>query len=283
MTGLAAPTPVTDGRRVYAVFPTGEVAAFDLSGKQVWARNIGPLENTYGFAASPTLYQDRLILQLDLGDSTQSRMLALDTRTGRELWKTPRPTGSGWASPVVAEFHGRLQLITCGNPFVIGYDPADGKELWRIKALEGDIAPSPIVVGDRIIAISSSVFALKPGVSDPAWQFDDSVPDIASAVSDGRHVYLLGPGGSLNCVDAQTGKAIWSQELDGRFSASPVIVEKTLLLFCEGGVAILVETGEQYKELGRREIGDDCVASPALVGDRLYIRGKNFLFCIGKR
>jgi len=284
-TTLAAPTPVTDGRRVYAVFPTGEVAAFDLTGKQIWARNIGPLGNSYGFAASPTLHQNRLILQLDLDSSEpKSQMLALDTLTGKELWKTPRPTSGTWASPVLAEIKSQPQLITCGNPFVIGYNPADGKELWRIKALENDVAPSPIVVGNKVIAIASTALALDSGTSTPVWHYDDCVPDVTSPVSDGQYVYLLTTGGDLHCIEAQTGKKVWSHELEGKFSASPVIVGKTLLLLSEGGVAYLVETGGKYKELGRGEIDDDgCIASPAPVGKRLYIRGKLNLFCIGSR
>ena len=284
-TTLAAPTPVTDGRRVYAVFPTGEVAAFDLTGKQVWVRNIAPLKNAYGFAASPTLYQDRILLQLDLGTpgEAQSKMLALDTRTGQEIWKTERPTGGAWSSPVLTEFHNQLQLITCGNPLVIGYNPVDGKELWRIKALKNNVAPSPIVVGNKVIAICSTVFALDPGATCPTWQLDDGVPDIASPVSDGSYVYLLDSDGELHCIDAQTGKQVWSHEFEGRFSASPVIIGKTLLVLSEKGVACLVATGGQYKELGRGEIDDECRASPAPVGTRLYIRGKTNLFCIGKR
>jgi len=282
-TGYAAPTPVADGRRVYAVFPTGEVAAFDLTGKQVWARNIGPLNNTYGYAASPTIHQDRLLLQLDLDDPKKSRMLALDTATGKEVWSTPRPFGGSWSSPILAEYKKKAQLIACGNPFVIGYDPANGKELWRIKALELDIAPTPIVVGKKIIAISSSVVALEPGVEDPAWDYSDCVPDIASPVSDGKYVYVLSTGGDLRCVEAATGKEVWAHDLDAKFSASPVIVGKTLLAVSESGVAYLVATGNKYKELGSRELNEDCVASPAPVGARLYIRGKLNLYCIGRK
>ena len=285
-TTLAAPTPVTDGRRVYAIFPTGEVAAFDMDGKQLWARNIGPLENTYGFASSPTLHQNRLVLQLDLDNSGEpkSQLLALDTLTGKELWKTPRPPGGAWASPILAEINKQFQLITCDSRFVIGYNPVDGKELWRNKALENDVAPSPIVVGNKVIAIASTTLAVESGSSSPVWHYDDCVPDITSPVSDGQYVYLQNSGGELHCVDAQTGKKIWSHELEGKFSASPVIVGKTLLLLNESGVAYLVQTGKEYKEIGRGEIEEEgCIASPAPVGNRLYIRGKLNLFCIGTR
>ncbi len=284
-TTLAAPTPATDGRFVFAVFPTGEVAAFDFSGKQIWAKNIGSLKNSFGFAASLTLYKNSLILQLDLGspEEEKSKMLALDKLTGKEIWKTPRPNGDGWASPVITVYNKQLQIITCGNPFVLGYNPEDGRELWRIKALEGNIASSPIVADNKIIAIATSIVALDPAAKEPAWQFEDGVPDVTSPVSDGEYIYILGTGGELNCVEAKTGKKIWMQELEGVFNSSPVIVGKTLLLMSEKGVAYLASTGAEYKELGRGEIDDECVASPAPAGGCLYIRGKSNLYCIGKK
>ena len=280
-TTLAASTPATDGRCVYAVFPTGELAAFDLEGKQVWAKNIWPLENSFGFAASLTLYQNRLIVQLDLG--ARSKMLALDTLTGKELWSTPRAVHDGWASPVITGYNGQLQLVTCGNPFVTGYDPVSGKELWSIKALEDNVVSTPIVAGNKVIAVSSSVLALDPGSKKIAWQFDEGVPDTTSPVSDGQYIYLLASGGELNCLEARTGKKIWAHEFEGKFSASPVIIGKILFLLSEKGAVYLLATGGEYKELGHGELKDDFVASPAPSGTRLYIRGKTTLFCLGKR
>jgi len=145
-TGLAAPTPVTDGRRVYAIFANGDVAAFDFNGKQIWARTLGALENAYGYASSLALWQNRLLIQLDLGQEgdDKSKMLALDTRTGRDAWQTPRPTGGSWASPIVAMVAGKPLLVTCSDPWMLAYDPTSGAEIWRANGLGGDLAPSPI-------------------------------------------------------------------------------------------------------------------------------------------
>jgi len=288
-TSLAAPTPVTDGRRVYALFPTGEIAAFDFSGKQVWARNIGPLDNQYGYASSLAIYQDRLLVQIDRGqpEDGQSRMLALNTQTGQPLWEAKRDVAGSWSSPVVCDFQGKPQLITSANPFVIAYNPVDGKELWRNKCLESDVAPSPVLADNRVVAVApnSSIVCLSlcvAGISraDIAWKADEGVPDATSPVSDGKRVYLITSSGTLTCFDLQTGKVIWSHDLDDTFYASPVIAGKALILVSRKGNSWVLETGDAYKELGKGQLGEECCASPVPLGKRLFVRGKSNLFCI---
>ena len=286
-TSLAAPTPVTDGRRVYALFPTGEIAAFDFSGKQVWARNIGPLENQYGYASSLAIYQDRLLVQIDRGQAEdgQSRMLALNTQTGQQLWEVKRDVAGSWSSPVVLEVNGLPQLITCAAPFVIAYNPADGKELWRNKCLESDVAPSPILAGDMLVAVApnTAIVGLHPGATDTAWKIEQGAPDATSPVSDGHRLYVVESSGMLTCYDIQTGKVIWSHDLDNMFYASPSIAGNALILVSRKGNSWVLETGDAYKELGKGEIGEECCASPVPIGKRLLLRGKSNLFCIGAK
>jgi outer membrane protein assembly factor BamB len=283
-TSLAAPTPVTDGRRVYALFPTGEIAAFDFSGKQVWASNIGPLENQYGYASSLAIYQDRLLIQIDRGQAEdgQSRMLALNTQTGQPLWEVKRDVAGSWSSPVVLDANGQPQLITCASPFVIAYNPVDGKELWRNKCLEGDVAPSPILAGDMFVAVApnSAIVGLHSGAIDAAWKIEEGVPDATSPVSDGRRMYIVESSGMLTCYDIQTGKAIWTHDLDNMFYSSPAIAGNALILVSRKGNSWVLETGDTYKELGKGDIGEECCASPVPFGKRLFVRGKTNLFCI---
>jgi outer membrane protein assembly factor BamB len=283
-TSLAAPTPATDGRRVYALFPTGEIAAFDFSGKQVWARNIGPLDNTYGYAASLAIYQDRLLIQIDRGQAEdgQSKMLALDTLTGQPRWESKRDVAASWSSPVVFEINEQPQLITCANPFVIAYNPADGKELWRNKCLESDVAPSPIMAGNMLVAVApnTAIVGLRPEATDIMWKAEESVPDATSPVSDGQRVYAVDSGGLLTCYNLQTGQAVWTHELDDEFYASPTIAGNALILVSRKGSSWVLETGDAYKELGRGELGEACNASPVPLGKRLLLRGRTNLFCI---
>lgn len=286
-TSLAAPTPVTDGLRVYALFPTGEIAAFDMSGKQVWARNIGPLENTYGYASSLAIYQDRLLVQIDRGqpEDGQSRVFALDTQTGQPRWETKRECADGWTSPVIIDIDGQPQLIAAGNPIVAGYNPADGKQLWQNKCLESDVAPSPILAGKMMIVVApnASIIGLRPGAEEAVWKVEEGVPDATSPVSDGKRVYIVTSSGSLTCLDPETGKAIWTKELDSNFYASPTLVANGLLLVSREGHAWMLEPGDSFKELGKGELGESCCASPAPIDKRLLIRGAKHLFCIGSK
>ena len=286
-TGYAAPTPVTDGRRVYAVFPNGAIAAFDYTGRQVWARNIGPLDNSYGYASSLALHTNAVLVQIDRGtaEEGQSKILALDVRTGQTLGQARREVAGSWASPVVADVSGQPQLLTCAAPFVIAYNPADGKELWRNKCLEGDVAPSPIYAGNLVIAIApnNAIFALQPGATGLVWKAEEGVPDASSPVSDGERLYIVNSEGLLTCYQLATGKVLWTHEYDDRFYASPTIAGRVLILLSRKGVARLLATGDKFSPLGEGRVGEECGASPVPVGRRLYLRGKHNLFCIEAR
>jgi len=282
-TSLAAPTPVTDGRRVYALFPTGEIAAFDLNGKQVWARNIGPLDNAYGYAASLAIYQDRLLIQIDRGqpEDGQSKMLALNTQTGQPLWEVKRAVAGSWASPVVVNINGQPQVITCANPFVIAYNPVDGRELWRNQCLESDVAPSPVMAGDMIVAVAPNtrIVGLHPGAGAIAWKCEEGVPDATSPVCDGKRVYIVS-GAQLHCINLETGAVLWTQDLGEEFYASPTIAGDSLILISRKGISWVLEPGDIYKERGKGDLGEEC-CSIVPIGKRLLVRGKNNLFCIG--
>ena len=283
-TGRAAPTPVTDGRRVYAVFPNGRVAAFDWTGQPVWTRDLGPLDNSYGYAASPALYRDRLLIQIDRGDPADDRshLLALDTRTGREVWRVPRPVAGSWTSPVVVEWDGRAELLTCAAPFLIAYNPLDGAELWRAPGLQDDCAPSPIVAGNIVVAVApnNAVLGVQPGTTNVVWRSTEGVPDAPSPVSDGQRIYWVDPNGILSCLRQETGQVIWTHDFDDHFYASPTIAGGTLILVSRKGVAYMLATGDSYQPLGQFPLGEDCNASPAPRGNRLYLRGRQNLFCL---
>lgn len=283
-TGFAAPTAATDGQRVYAIFADGEIAAFDMAGKQVWARNIGPLENSYGYAASLALFQDRLLIQIDRGsvDEKLSKAVALDTKTGRDLWSVKRDVAGSWASPVVVAFGGATQLVMCANPFVIAYNPLDGKEAWRVKCVESDVAPSPVAASNLIIAVApnNAIVGVKPGETGAVWRAEDGVPDATSPVVVGDRFFIVNSEGLLTCFDVNTGKVVWQHEYEDRFYASPVVAGRTMMLLGRKGRAYFLEAGDALKEIGKAEVGEECNASPAPVGRRIYIRGKDHLFCM---
>ena len=146
-TGYAASTPVTDGKRVYAVFASGDLAAVDFEGKVPWVRSHGVPDSMYGMSSSLAFAQDTVIFQFDQGSSGsdgQSAILGLDPESGMTIWKTERPVGGSWSSPVVMNTGKRTVIVTCGDPWVIAYDPETGDEIWRCDGLFGDVAPSAV-------------------------------------------------------------------------------------------------------------------------------------------
>jgi len=300
-TGYAAPTVATDGRRVFAIFPTGDVACFDFAGKRLWTTNLGTPDSAYGYTSSLEIYRNLLLIQYDQEnvEEEKSKLIALDVSSGRIVWQTKRPVPGSWSSPIVVEMDGRPQVITCGNPWVIAYDPSDGTELWRAKCIAGDIVPSPIYAGGLVFAIEAytKLVAIRAtGRGDItetsiAWSIEDSTPDICSPVSDGELIYLLTTDGLLLCYRISDGTKLWEKDLKTNFFASPSIVGDKLYLLSAEGVMFISQIGPfdkaqgrpEYKELARCELGEPCHASPAFVDGRIYIRSSTHLYCISNR
>jgi len=289
-TGFAAATAATDGQRVFAIFGTGELAAFDFAGKMVWNKFLGLPENLYGHATSLLVWQGKLIVQFDQGDAEagKSKLFALDPATGRVLWEQRRAVPSSWTTPIILDALKPQQVIALGEPWVMAYDFADGRELWRVECLGTDLAPSPIFAGGLLIAVSpgKQVVAIRPDGSGDVtkthlvWKYEDSIPDITSPVSNGELGWLLGTDGFLTCLEVKSGAKVWEKALDQDFNASPILVGNQLLLLSIKGLGLAVAAERSFRELGRAELGEGVHASPALVGERLYVRGVTNLFCL---
>jgi outer membrane protein assembly factor BamB len=289
-TGYAAPTPVTDGQRVYVIFANMDVAAVDYSGKLVWARNLGRVENSYGHATSLRLFEGRLLVQVDHNDvdSAQSKLYALDVRTGREVWSVSRPVEAAWTTPLLIGLGDESQLVTVAAPWMISYRPRTGEEIWRAQCVSGETAPSPIGAGGFVLAISphDSVVAMKTdGRGDvtkthEAWKSEDGVPDICSPVCDGNWLYVLTTQGELRCLAAATGKEMWMHNYEKDFYASPLVSNGRLLLVSAEGELHLLESGQVHKEVGTRALGEKVSASPLPHRAGLIVRGETNLFCI---
>lgn len=291
-TGYACPTLATDGRRVYAIFPTGDVAGFDFKGKRLWHKSLGRPDSAYGYASSLETWQKLVLIDYDQSDGKdgKSRFFALDGVTGQVAWEVKRELPSTWTTPIVAEVAGQPQLITVANPFVVAYNPADGKEIWRAECVGGDLAPSPICAGGLVFAVQpySQVVAIKPTgqgnvtKTHIAWKAEDGIPDICSPVSDGKYVYLLDSEGLLTCYKVEDGKKVYEHELKEPCRASPSIVGDKLYILSHKGVMHIAQAGPEYKELGKCELGEECLASPAFVDGRIYLRSVKNLYCIGQ-
>jgi outer membrane protein assembly factor BamB len=292
-TGYAAASMATDGKRVYVIFANGDLAAFSMDGKPIWAKSFGPLKNPYGYATSLATWTDKIILQLDQGESEEgkSKLYALDGQTGQIVWQRPRKVGSSWATPIVIEAAGKTQIITLAVPWVISYSATDGAELWRVECLNGEITPSPIFAGNLVILPSPSdrLLAIRPdGHGDVtktgiAWTSEENVPDVTSPVGNGELVFTITTPGLLTCFDSTNGKKLWEHDFDMEFHSSPGISGDRLYLFGQKGAAYVVEAARQYKEVFHTEMGDAFHASPVFLDGRVIMRGATNVWCLGEK
>ncbi len=291
-TGYVSATMATDGRVACVIFASGDVAGLDYTGKLLWARNLGPLDNTYGHSSSLALYQGRLLVQLDQGYSPEegkSMLVALDVSNGRTLWRTQRASQSSWASPIVVNTGERDEVILAGNPILAGYDPTTGAELWHADCLRGEVAPSPTFAAGRIFAVNmgADLTALPAGVDGeivPArflWTASDNLPDIVSPLATSEFVFLVTSEGLVTCHDAAQGAMLWEHDLGAEVLASPTLVGDNVYLLDGTGVMHIFAAGPQFNSVGSGKIGELTVASPAYVGGRIFIRSETRLFCVG--
>jgi len=289
-TGYSTPTVVTNGRQVCAIFVTGDVGCFDINGRKLWEKSLGLPDSAYGYAASLAIYQDMILIQFDQAgfEDGISELIALDSPSGKVVWRTKRPVANSWSSPVIVGIGDKFQLITCADPWVIAYDPANGTELWRVECLAGDIASTPVYANDLVFVIEpySKMVAIRPdGQGDVtethvAWANEDGGPDICSPVTDGEVILHLGDG-LLVCLKVSDGTMLWEEDLRAYSLASPSLVGEKLYLLDDKGVMTIAEYKPKYKELAKCKLGEKCHASPAFTDGRIYVRGGESLYCIG--
>ncbi|MCX6345330.1 MAG: PQQ-binding-like beta-propeller repeat protein [Armatimonadetes bacterium] len=292
-TGYAPSTLAVDGKRIFAIFPNGDLGCFDFEGKQIWAKSLGVPENTYGHGSSLTMFRSLLMILFDQGSGGsdgKSIFYALQGGTGNIVWYAKRPVANSWATPVVATIGGRLEMLTNANPYVISYDPLTGKEYWRADVMSGDVVPSPIVAGGMALSCNTGAYlaAIKPGSGDLsktgiAWKASDGLPDISSPVANNDLVFLADSMGNVTCVDVKTGKKVWEHAYETAFKASPSIVVGNVYLLDSEGVMRVIAAGRTFKEVSKSALSEGASATPAFVGGRIYIRGDKSLYCIGKK
>jgi outer membrane protein assembly factor BamB len=291
--GMAVPTPTTDGKLLYVLFGTGELAALDFDGKPAWIRSLseeyGPFRNRWGMGTSPILVGDMLLVQVD--HWSQSYLMAVDPKTGANRWKTNRPTSVNWSSPLAVKVNGEQQIVTIGTNHVRGYDAANGGELWSVEGTHFQCIPSPVAVGNLLVACSGeSTLAIKlDGAtgdltkSNVAWSNKKARAFLPSPVLYEGLVYLPLDKDFVLCLDAKTGKQHWKERLGDQFYASPVAGAGRVYIPAHEGIIRVVQAGPMFELLAENDLGEKVVASPALSNGQIFIRGEKHLFCIGER
>jgi outer membrane protein assembly factor BamB len=280
-TGVAAPSPATDGRLVFAAFATGDVVALDPDGKPAWGRNLGVPDNPYGHAASPAVWRDFLLVPFD--DARGGRLFALEARTGATAWETKRAVDPSWSSLAVADTGARWEAVVNANPFVASYDPATGKEWWKAECMSGEVAPSPAYDGGRFFAVNqgASLAAIDAATGKVLWEHLDDLPDVPSPLAAGGLVFLPDSGGRVTCLEAATGKVLWTHDFPEGFYGSPVLAKGRVHVVDRKGITRVFEAAGAFKAAADCPLGEPSVCTPAFAGKRVFLRGEKHLFCLG--
>jgi outer membrane protein assembly factor BamB len=293
-TGFAAPTPTTDGRRVFAFFDSPGLVALDMNGQVVWKRALGPFKAVYNFGTSTVLYKDMVIQSCDhKGDAF---IAAFRQSDGSECWRTPRKSsGFGhFGTPMLIRVQGKPQLVVNGEP-VVSYDPDTGKELWSCRGMKVCVGPST-VFGHGLVYASSGRIGPIMGI-DPGGSGDVTETHVRMNLTTGGpyvpsplmypHLMVPGDNGKMLFYGANHELVVEGQVRD-HFSSSPIGGDGKIYWCSERGktyvidAAALTATPPAVKVLAVNEIKGVCLASPAVAGGRLFIRTLEALYCVGK-
>jgi outer membrane protein assembly factor BamB len=301
----ASETPTTDGERVYAYFANVGLFAFDMNGKPLWSKPMGPftLRNGWGSGASPVLHRDRLYLVND--NDGQSFIAAYDKVTGAEIWRVSRDEGTNWTTPYIWENERRTEIVTAGSDRVRSYG-LDGTLLWTLTGMTTIAIPTPFArhgllfvsggyVGDQLRPVyaikpgASGDISLKPGATSNAlvaWSNPTLGSYNPSALVYGDYYYTLYDRGFLTCHDARTGREIYGRqritaEASG-FTSSPWAYNGKIFAMSEDGQTFVIQAGPDFKVLGQNSLEEMTLATPAVAGRSLIVRTARKLYRIGR-
>ena len=300
----ASPTPVVEEGRLYVTFGSPGTACLDTkTGAVLWERTDFVCNHFRGAGSSPIVWGDLVIMNFDGSD--HQFIVALDKKTGKTAWQTPRSVDykdlkdgkpeadgdwrKGYGTPHVMMQGNEPVLLSSGAKAHYGYDPRTGRELWRFDDHAHHSAAARPVIGHGMVFISAGfsqgeVFALKLGgsgaldESSVAWRIKKAAPNKPSLLLDGDLLYMVNDGGIVSCVEAKTGNVVWSQRVQGNYSASPLFAEGRVYVFSEEGKVGVLKAGREFSLLAENQFDAGFMASPAVSGKALYLRTKTSLY-----
>jgi len=305
----ANPTPATDGKHLVVFFGSEGLFTYDLDGKLLWKKDFGKLDAGFymvpdaqwGFASSPIIHQDMVIIQADV--QKDSFLAALDVSSGKELWRTPRNDVPTFGTPAVIPYtaHGAagLQVVVNGWKHIGGYDLKTGKELWRLTG-GGDIPVPTPVFQDGLAVVTNAhgsgrpIYAIRTDASGDitkdrasiAWSHDRAGNYMQTPLLDGGLAYFCFDTGVLSVYQLSNGQQLYQQRLGGGtsgYTSSPVAADGRLFVTNEDGHTFVLSMGREYKLLSENELGETVMATPAISNGVLYIRGGKHLFAVGRK
>ncbi len=292
--GFASASPCTDGERVYAHFGSRGLHCFTVAGAPLWSRDFGDMTVRHGFGegSSPTLAGEMIVVPWD--HEGPSMLIAVDKRTGKTIWETPRDEPTCWATPlVVADAGGTKQVVMNGENAARGYDLATGRELWRCggqtqrPCASAVSADGKAFIGSGFRGAFLGGFDLAgrgdlKGTPHVLWTRQAGTPDVASPLlSHGRLFYYKEKSGLLTCIDANTGDPHYeTTRVPGvaRTYASPVAAGGHVYLTDRSGRITVIDDGPRLNVVAENDVGEGVDATPSPAGDSLFVRGEQRLF-----
>jgi outer membrane protein assembly factor BamB len=295
---MASNSAVTDGQRLYAFFGSYGLYCLDFGGELLWKTDLGDMlpKHGHGEGSSPVLSGDLLLVNWD--HELGSFVVAFDKRTGREVWKVPRPEDTSWASPIVVEHQGRPQLVISGTNRLRGYDVATGRVIWECRGLSSNVVASPVAGRNMVFAGSSyetrALLAIRldgaegdiSGGDRVAWTRNRGTPYVPSPLLYDNALYFLAHyQGIMSRVDAETGEdAPGSLRLNGigDVYASPVGAARRVYITDRRGTTIVISHDQIPRVLAVNRLDDVISASAAIAGKELFLRGEKNLYCLAE-
>jgi outer membrane protein assembly factor BamB len=293
--GFSSHSPVTDGTHVYAWFGSRGLHCVDFEGNIKWSKDLGKMQtrNSFGEGSSPALSGDTIVVNWD--HEGEDFVAAFNKKDGKEIWRQPRDEKTTWTTPLIVEHDGKKQVIVSASTRIRSYDLATGKEIWSCGGMTGNVIPSPVALGDTVYVISgfqgAALLAIKLGSTGdlsgtPAitWQHAKRTPYVPSPLLvNGRLYFHSGNNAFLSCFDAKTGKPWIEAEaipgMSGIYS-SPVAAADRVYLTGRDGASVVVKQSDKLEVLATNKLDEAFEASPAIVGNEIYLRGHSALYCI---
>jgi len=295
LNSYASSTPAADGGRVYVTFfddPRLRVYCYDFAGNKVWEASPGEFHSVHGFCSPPLLYKDLVIVNGD--QDAPAYIVALDKKTGKEVWRADRPNRTrSYCPPVVYDLAGRKQLVLTGSKCVAGYDPDTGKQLWLIDGPTEQFVSS--MVADRGVLFLTAgfpdhwVMAIDPAGTGNVtkthvlWAKKNEGGYVPSPVADGGYFFVVTDEGLASCWEAGSGKLCWKERIGKHHSASAVAAEGRVYFTDDDGTTYVVKAGPEFELLAKNRIGERCFSSPAFSDGEIFIRGETHLCCVAGR
>jgi outer membrane protein assembly factor BamB len=288
-TNVAAPTPASDGERIYALYSSNDLFCLNLDGDLIWMRGLTldypNASNSLGMASSPIVAGDSLVAQIE--NDSESFAAGFDLLTGSNKWKTDRPKAANWTSPTVLKMGENEVVALQSSKGIVGVLPGTGSPVFEYTSGASTI-PSSAAVGDQLYIPSNGLTALSVTAdgADPKklWNESTQRPGTSSPLVIGDKVYIINNAGVLNCASRETGERLWRIRLKGPFSSSPVAgADNRLYVFSEAGIGQIVDlSGEEGKVISEFELGATILGTPSLQNGALYVRSDGKLWKFGK-